>query len=111
MDLSTTRQTKGVCPDFHAAIELVGKRWSGAIVSALTEGPMRFGELAKAVPGLSDRLLSQRLRELEDAGVVERDVEAGTPVKVSYSLTAKGDDLRPAISELSAWARRWKRTG
>jgi DNA-binding HxlR family transcriptional regulator len=111
VEVSTSPQTKGVCPDFHAAIELVGKRWSGAIVSALTEGPMRFGELAKAVPGLSDRLLSQRLRELEDAGVVEREVEPGTPVKVSYSLTEKGADLRPAISELRAWARRWKRAG
>jgi DNA-binding HxlR family transcriptional regulator len=104
----TTRQAKGVCPDFHAAIELIGKRWTGAIVSALTDGPMRFGELAKAVPGLSDRLLSQRLRELEEAGVVERDVEPGAPVKVHYSLTEKGADLRPAITELRAWARRWK---
>ena len=84
---ATTRGSQGVCPDFHAAIELIGKRWTGAIVSALTEGPMRFGELGKAVPGLSDRLLSQRLRELEDAGVVERVVEPGTPVKVSYSLS------------------------
>ena len=65
---------------------------------------------AKAVPGLSDRLLSQRLRELEDAGVVEREVEPGTPVRVSYSLTEKGADLRPAMSELRAWARRWKST-
>lgn len=109
--ISTTRQTKGVCPDFHAAIELIGKRWTGAIVSALTEGPLRLGEVAKAVPGLSDRLLSQRLRELEDSGVVERAVEPGTPVKVTYSLTDKGADLRPSISELRAWARRWKQTG
>jgi DNA-binding HxlR family transcriptional regulator len=101
---------KGVCPDFHAAIELIGKRWTGAIVSALGDGPMRFGELGKAVPGLSDRLLSQRLRELEDAGVVERAVEPGTPVKVSYSLSEKGADLGPAMSELRAWARRWKST-
>lgn len=107
----TTQETRGVCPDFHAAIELVGKRWTGAIVSALTREPMRFGELVKAVPGLSDRLLSQRLRELEDAGVVERSVEAGTPVKVTYALTEKGTDLRPAMSELGAWARRWKHTG
>jgi DNA-binding HxlR family transcriptional regulator len=106
---STTARPQGVCPHFHAAIELIGKRWTGAIVSALTEGPLRFGELARAVPGLSDRLLSQRLRELEEAGVVERDVEPGTPVRVSYSLTEKGVDLRPAISELRAWARRWKR--
>lgn len=104
----TTRQSKGVCPDFHAAIELIGKRWTGAIVSALSDGPMRFGELCKAVPGLSDRLLSQRLRELEEAGVVEREVEEGAPVKVSYSLTEKGTDLGPAIGELKAWARRWK---
>ncbi len=68
-----------VCPHFHAAIELIGKRWTGAIVCALTERPMRFGELGKAVPGLSDRLLSQRLRELEDEGLVEREVEAGSP--------------------------------
>lgn len=106
-----SRDTQGVCPDFHAAIELVGKRWTGAIVSALTAGPLRFGELGKAVPGLSDRLLSTRLRELEDAGVVERSVEPGTPVKVSYALTEKGDDLQPAMAELRAWARRWKRSG
>jgi DNA-binding HxlR family transcriptional regulator len=99
-----------VCPQFHEAIELIGKRWTGAIVCALTERPMRFGELGKAVPGLSDRLLSQRLRELEDEGLVEREVEAGTPVRVTYSLTATGEDLGPAISELKAWAKRWKAT-
>jgi DNA-binding HxlR family transcriptional regulator len=108
---TATRHSKGVCPDFHAAIELIGKRWTGAIVSALTEGPQRFGELGKAVPGLSDRLLSQRLRELEGAGLVQREVEDGTPVRVTYSLTEKGADLRPAIAELRAWARRWKCAG
>ena len=108
--VSATGRPQGVCPHFHAAIELIGKRWTGAIVSALGAGPLRFGELAKAVPGLSDRLLSQRLRELEDAGVVEREVEPGAPVKVSYSLTEKGADLGPAMSELRAWARRWKST-
>ena len=100
-----------VCPHFHAAIELIGKRWTGAIVSALTERPMRFGELAKAVPGLSDRLLSQRLRELEQEGLVEREVEAGTPVRVTYSLTAIGEELGPSIRELRSWAKRWKQAG
>src|SRR5215475_10290325 len=99
-----------VCPHFHAAIELIGKRWTGAIVCALTERPMRFGELGKAVPGLSDRLLSQRLRELEDEGLVEREVEAGTPVRVTYSLTATGEDLGPANKEFKAWAERRKET-
>jgi len=101
----------GVCPHFHAAIELIGKRWTGAIISALTEGPMRFGDLARAVPGLSDRLLSQRLRELEAEGLVEREVESGTPVRVTYSLTEKGRELGPAIDELKQWAKRWHRTG
>jgi DNA-binding HxlR family transcriptional regulator len=99
-----------VCPNFHAAIELIGKRWTGAILCALTERPMRYGELGKAVPGLSDRLLSQRLRELEDEGLVEREVEAGTPVRVTYSLTPTGEALGPAIRELKAWAKRWKET-
>jgi DNA-binding HxlR family transcriptional regulator len=97
-----------VCPHFHAAIELIGKRWTGAIVCALTDRPMRFGELGKAVPGLSDRLLSQRLRELEEEGLVEREVEPGTPVRVIYSLTGVGAELGPAIGELRTWAKRWK---
>jgi len=109
---STTQNqaTDGVCPHFHAAIELIGKRWTGAIICALTEGPQRFAELSRTVPGLSDRLLSQRLRELEDEGLVEREVEAGAPVRVTYSLTEKGVELRPAISELKAWAKRWHQT-
>jgi DNA-binding HxlR family transcriptional regulator len=101
----------GVCPHFHAAIELIGKRWTGAIVAALTDGPLRFGQLARAVPGLSDRLLSQRLRELEDEGLVEREVEPGTPVRVVYSLSEKGADLDPALRELKQWAKRWHETG
>ena len=100
-----------VCPNFHEAIELIGKRWTGAILCALTERPMRFGELGKAVPGLSDRLLSQRLRELEDEGLVEREVEAGTPVRVTYSLTGRGEGLAPAINELRNWAKRWNCAG
>ena len=101
-------QSGSVCPHFHAAIELIGKRWTGAIVCALTAQPMRFGELGKAVPGLSDRLLSQRLRELEEEGLVEREVEAGTPVRVTYSLTAIGEQLGPAIGELRSWAKLWR---
>jgi DNA-binding HxlR family transcriptional regulator len=100
----------GVCPHFHKAIELIGKRWTGAILCALTEGPLRFGALARAIPGLSDRLLSQRLRELEGEGLVQREVESGAPVRVSYSLTEKGVELEPAIRELKQWARRWTRT-
>lgn len=109
--VSAQEQSPGVCPYFHAAIELIGKRWTGAIVFALTDGSLRFGELAKAVPGLSDRLLSQRLRELEQEGLVEREVEPGSPVRVTYSLTEAGAELGPAISELKVWAKRWRSAG
>ena len=98
-----------VCPHFHAAIELIGKRWSGAIIWALSEeGPMRFAELKRAIPGLSDRLLSQRLRELESAGLMDRTVEGGQPVKVTYALTEKGQTLSPAIQALRSWACDWQ---
>lgn len=106
--VTAQEQPPGVCPHFHAAIELIGKRWTGAIVFALTDGPLRFGELAKLVPGLSDRLLSRRLRELEDEGLVEREVEPGSPVRVTYSLTEAGIELRPALVELKSWAKRWR---
>ena len=106
--ISAQEQPSGVCPHFHAAIELIGKRWTGAIVFALTDGPLRFGELVKAVPGLSDRLLSRRLRELEEEGLVEREVEPGSPVRVTYSLTKAGVELGPAIAELKSWATRWR---
>jgi DNA-binding HxlR family transcriptional regulator len=103
-------ETNGaVCPHFHHAIELIGKRWTGAIVFALTDGAKRYAELGKAIPGLSDRLLSQRLRELEEEGLVERVVEAGSPVRVTYSLTISGRELDPVLSELKSWARRWKK--
>jgi DNA-binding HxlR family transcriptional regulator len=96
-----------VCPDFHAAVELIGKRWAGAILWTLASGPLYFAEIAHAVPGLSDRLLSRRLRELEKAGLVDRSVHEGTPPRVSYELTAMGSELEPAIRELGDWARRW----
>ena len=97
-----------VCPDFHQAVELIGKRWSGAIIWALAERPHFFAELSIAVPGLSDPVLSRRLRELESEGLVERSVHPGTPPRVSYALTRKGQALRPAIHELRAWAKRWQ---
>jgi DNA-binding HxlR family transcriptional regulator len=96
-----------VSPEFHHAVELIGRRWSGAIIWVLAEGDHYFGELNQAIPGLSDRLLSRRLRELEAEGLVTREVHDGTPPRVSYGLTQKGEALRPAIDELSAWAERW----
>lgn len=100
-----------VCPHFHTAVELIGKRWTGAILWALTERPHYFAELSLAIPGLSDRLLSRRLRELEAEGLVERSVHDGSPARVSYALTDKGTALEPAIRELRSWAKRWNGSG
>jgi DNA-binding HxlR family transcriptional regulator len=96
------------CPRLHETVELVGKRWSGAIVYVLLQGgTMRFSQIAHAVPDLSDRLLSERLKELESRGIVERRVLDGSPVKVEYELTERGRDLREALAELKAWGDRW----
>jgi DNA-binding HxlR family transcriptional regulator len=94
-----------VCPHFHAAVELIGRRWTGAILFKLIDGPHYFRELLAAVPGISDRLLSQRLRELEAEGLVERTVHEGAPARVSYRLSAAGSELEPALRELYRWAQ------
>ena len=98
----------GCCPHYHEAVELIGRRWTGAILAILLQGgALRFSALAAAVPELSDRMLSDRLKELEARGLVERTVYAGRPVRVEYSLTRMGFALEPAVGELHAWAQRW----
>ena len=96
------------CPHLHEAVELIGKRWSGAIIVVLLEGgAMRFSEIAQAIPQLSDRLLSERMKELEARGIVERRVHPGSPVKVEYALTEMGRELAPALQQLKSWSHRW----
>jgi DNA-binding HxlR family transcriptional regulator len=95
------------CSLYHQAVELVGKRWTGAIVMVLLEGPARFSEIKECVPDLSDRLLSERLKELESEGMVERQVIDGIPVRVQYLLTDKGMALGPALDSLKSWAQSW----
>jgi len=97
----------GCCPLYHEAVELIGKRWSGAILRVMMVGELRFSQIAQAVPDLSDRLLSERMKELEARGVVERQVHSGPPVRVEYRLSAMGRDLEPALEEIQAWAQRW----
>jgi DNA-binding HxlR family transcriptional regulator len=95
------------CSKYHEAVELIGKRWTGAILFVLMDGPLRFSEVKALVPDLSDRLLSERMKELESAGIVERRVFADTPVRVEYALTDKGGDLEPVVRSLKGWARAW----
>ncbi|MSP21909.1 MAG: transcriptional regulator [Dehalococcoidia bacterium] len=95
------------CPYYHEAVELIGRRWAGVIVRALLGGTTRFSDIARAVPDLSDRLLSERLKELEGAGVIERHVIPETPVRVEYELTDKGRALARVVEAISVWADQW----
>jgi len=95
------------CPQFHYAVELIGRRWSGAILNAMLPGPQCFNELLAVVPGLSDRLLTERLRELESEGLVNRKVLPGPPVRVSYEMSEAGKALEPVIRALGEWAHQW----
>ena len=98
------------CAYYHRAVELIGKRWTGAIINVLMEGPLRFSEVRQLVPDLSDRLLSERMKELEAEGIVERRVVDDTPVRVEYELTPKGRALEPVVSALKDWACDWIET-
>ena len=95
------------CPRYHHAVELVGRRWAGAIVRALLASPRRFNELRGCIPDISDRMLAERLRELEAEGVLTRTVLPDTPVRVEYALTEKGRALESAVLAIGAWAERW----
>jgi len=96
-----------LCGRYHRAIELVGRRWTGAIVYLLLRSRCRYATLRDAVPDITDRMLSERLQELEEEGIVERTVVPETPVRVEYALTKKGRDLASAIDAMAAWAERW----
>lgn len=96
-----------MCPRYEHAIQLLGKRWTGLLLDALMSGPKRFCELTSAVEGLSDRVLSDRLRELEVEGIIERAVYPQIPVRVEYRLTDKGRALKPVVEAIHHWAESW----
>jgi DNA-binding HxlR family transcriptional regulator len=96
-----------LCVRFHRAVELIGGRWTGAIIQLLLQGRMRFAELRASIPEISDRMLSERLRELEVEGIIDRLVIPDTPVRVEYELTEKGRALEHALAAIGKWAERW----
>lgn len=100
-------EVRRVCERFHAAIELIGGRWTGAILRAVFTGSHRFAHIRAAVPGLSDTMLAQRLRTLEEHGLLERRVGPSGPNQVEYRFTAKGEELEPVIDAVIAWSHRW----
>src|ERR1700693_189626 len=95
---------------FQRAIELIGKRWTGAVVKALLPGPARFNQLLAGIPGISDCVLTERLRELETEAIVERLRGPGPPVRVSYRLTSRGRALEPVLAAVSDWGEGWLST-
>jgi DNA-binding HxlR family transcriptional regulator len=95
------------CAMYAEALEIIGRRWTGAILRALLAGRSRFNELATTVPGLSDRLLSERLKELEVQGIVIRTVTPSTPVRIEYALTPMGLALTPVVEAVASWAETW----
>lgn len=97
----------GCCSLYHRSVELIGKRWTGAILLVLMDGPLRFSEVRLLVPDLSDRLLSERMKELESEGIVVRHIAEERPLHVEYGLTAKGRALQPAVHALKSWAQAW----
>lgn len=96
-----------MCPRYEHAAQLLGKRWTGLLLQALMYGPRRFCELTSLVEGLSDRVLSDRLRELEVEGIVQRVVYPQIPVRVEYQLTEKGLALKPVVDAIQQWAEQW----
>jgi DNA-binding HxlR family transcriptional regulator len=96
-----------VCTRFHSAIELIGARWTGAILRVLFTDQHRYAQIKTAIPGLSDTMLAERLRTLEADGLVERRVIPSSPVQVEYHLTEKGLDLEPVLDAVLSWSHKW----
>jgi len=96
-----------MCPKYEHAISILGKRWTGLIIRVLLTGPVRFKDIRELVPQLSDKMLSERLKELEEEGIIERKVYPEMPVRIEYELTKKGADLRPVIESIEHWSHDW----
>lgn len=101
------RYSEQICVRYQHAVEIIGKRWTGLIIKVLLDGPLRFHELAERLEVVSDRMLSERLKELEQEGVIERRVFPDAPVRVEYRLTEKGRGLAPVVAALEEWSARW----
>src|SRR5688500_15599467 len=108
--VTMTTHPPALCTRFHRASELIGRRWTGAIIFVLLGSTCRFATLRDAIPDITDRMLSERLQELEQEGLVERTVLPDTPIRVEYALSKKGKALKPAIEAIADWSHAWVKT-
>ncbi|GIM28912.1 transcriptional regulator [Clostridium polyendosporum] len=96
-----------LCPKFGVAFSLLGKRWTGLVIRALLSGPKRFSDISEMIPNMSARMLTERFKELEKEGIIQRKVYPEIPVRIEYLLTEKGKDLKTAMDEIQRWAEKW----
>ncbi|CQR55595.1 helix-turn-helix transcriptional regulator [Paenibacillus sonchi] len=100
-----------MCPRFEKAVDMLSKRWVALIVFVLMKGPRRFGEIESCLSNLSGKVLSDRLKEMENEGIIERTVYPEMPVRIEYSLTSKGNALAPILGEIGNWSTDWIEIG
>ncbi|WP_020620330.1 winged helix-turn-helix transcriptional regulator [Paenibacillus daejeonensis] len=100
-------QRMQICPRFERAVEILSKRWTTLIVYQLLEGPQRFVAIENSLTNLSSKVLSERLKELEEEGIIERTVYPEKPVRIEYALTSKGQELAPLMEQISEWSTKW----
>ncbi|MFB5269875.1 winged helix-turn-helix transcriptional regulator [Paenibacillus enshidis] len=100
-------QQQGMCPRFETAFSFLGKRWNGLIIQSLMSGPKRFKDISNRIPSMSDKMLSERMKDLESEGILIRHVYPETPVRIEYELTPKGCALRPVMEQIQFWAEEW----
>ncbi|WHY73132.1 winged helix-turn-helix transcriptional regulator [Fictibacillus enclensis] len=96
-----------MCPRYEVAIDIIGKKWTGLIIRVLLGGSRRFKDIKKQIPEMSDRMLTERMKELESVGIVSRHVYPETPVRIEYALTEKGESLRSIIESIQFWSEQW----
>lgn len=107
MARTSNRPFQAVCPTVEEAFDLLARKWAGLVIHCLAGGPLHFSELEHAIAGVSSRMLAERLKELEHAGVVTRTVETGIPVRTLYELSDKGRALVPVMKGIERWAQAW----
>ncbi|WP_139996435.1 winged helix-turn-helix transcriptional regulator [Paenibacillus paridis] len=101
MDYST------MCPKYEAAADILGKKWTGRIIRVLLGGPKRFKEIKEQIPEMSDKMLTDRMKELESITIIKRQVYPEMPVRIEYELTGKGRELEPVIESIQKWGEQW----
>jgi DNA-binding HxlR family transcriptional regulator len=96
-----------ICPKYEAAIEILAKKWTGLILRVLMEEKCRFRDIREQIPQMSERMLAERLKDLESSGLINRQVYPETPVRIEYTLTEKGKALQPVLDSIETWAHKW----